>query len=150
LTCILAGNGLALVPSMFAGKLASLHVICADPLAAPWLVLPWTDGSAGISMAAPGRDGGPALAALVGRTRATVLASVGDGRTTTELAGLCGISLAAASQHATVLRNAGLIVTRRHGNSVLHALTPLGEQLLGRPPADRQPAERRLRAVAQS
>jgi DNA-binding transcriptional ArsR family regulator len=127
----LDGTGLALVPSLFAGKLVSLHFVMADPLAPPWLVLPWTDGPEGFGLSAPPRDGGPALGALVGRTRATVLAGIGDGRTTTELAGQCGISLAAASQHATVLRNAGLVVTRRHGNAVLHTLTPLGEQLLG-------------------
>ncbi len=41
-----------------------------------------------------------------------------------------GISLAAASQHASVLRNAGLITTRRRGSAVLHVLTPLGAELL--------------------
>ena len=39
-------------------------------------------------------------------------------------------SLAAASQHASVLRGAGLIVTRRQGGAVLHVLTPLGAELL--------------------
>jgi hypothetical protein len=29
-----------------------------------------------------------------------------------------------------VLRNAGLITTRRQGSAVLHALTPLGAELL--------------------
>lgn len=41
-----------------------------------------------------------------------------------------GISLAAASQHASVLRGAGLIATRRQGSAVLHVLTPLGAELL--------------------
>jgi DNA-binding transcriptional ArsR family regulator len=59
-----------------------------------------------------------------------VLASVRDGCTTTELAGRAGISLAAASQHATVLRDAGLIASRRQGGAVLHVLTPLGAELL--------------------
>ena len=71
-----------------------------------------------------------ALAALIGRNRAAVLASVGDGCTTTELAGRAGISLAAASQHATVLRDAGLIASRRQGGAVLHVLTPIGMELL--------------------
>jgi DNA-binding transcriptional ArsR family regulator len=141
----LGGSGLMLVPSLFAGKLASLHFVATDPLAPPWLVLPWTDGAAGFNLMALPSNGGPALAALVGRTRAAVLAGLGDGRTTTELARQCGISLAAASQHATVLRNAGLIVTRRHGNAVLHALTPMGEQLLGQ-----QSVERQLRGPDQS
>ena len=38
--------------------------------------------------------------------------------------------MAAASQHATVLRKAGLIITHRQGSSVLHVLTPLGADLL--------------------
>ena len=46
------------------------------------------------------------------------------------LASRAGISLAAASQHASVLRGAGLIVTRRQGGAVLHVLTPLGAELL--------------------
>jgi DNA-binding transcriptional ArsR family regulator len=41
-----------------------------------------------------------------------------------------GISLAAASQHASVLRDAGLITTHRQGSAVLHVLTPLGAELL--------------------
>jgi DNA-binding transcriptional ArsR family regulator len=41
-----------------------------------------------------------------------------------------GISPAAASQHASVLRNAGLLVTRRDRNTVLHTLTPLGSAML--------------------
>ena len=40
------------------------------------------------------------------------------------------MSLASASQHAAVLREAGLVVTLRHGNAVLHTLTPLGAALL--------------------
>jgi DNA-binding transcriptional ArsR family regulator len=59
-----------------------------------------------------------------------VLASVADGCTTTELAHRAGVSLAAASQHAAVLRGAGLIASRRQGSAVLHVLTPLGAELL--------------------
>jgi len=76
------------------------------------------------------RSRGSALAALVGRNRAAVLQSIADGCTTTELARRVGISLAAASQHASVLRGAGLIATRRQGGAVLHVLTPLGAELL--------------------
>jgi len=44
--------------------------------------------------------------------------------------GRVGISLAAASQHASVLRDAGLITTHRQGSAVLHVLTPPGTELL--------------------
>jgi Helix-turn-helix domain len=58
------------------------------------------------------------------------LSAIAQGCTTTELADRVGISLAAASQHASVLRDAGLITTRRQGSAVLHVLTPLGAELL--------------------
>jgi DNA-binding transcriptional ArsR family regulator len=103
-----------------------------DRSAAPRLILPAAHDLAIVSNLWDGarRPAGTALAALVGRTRAAVLYSVADGCTTTELARRAGISLPAASQHAAVLRNAGLITTRRAGSAVLHALTPLGAELL--------------------
>jgi DNA-binding transcriptional ArsR family regulator len=50
--------------------------------------------------------------------------------TTGELARRADISAASASQHATVLRKAGLISTSRQGNTVRHTLSPLGAELL--------------------
>jgi DNA-binding transcriptional ArsR family regulator len=126
----LNGSGIVIVPSMFAGRIASLHVDGRDPSAPPRLVLPAADASAGDEPGGSPAGGTAALAALVGRTRAAALHAISDGCTTSELARLCDISLAAASQHATVLRNAGLIVTHRQGSSVLHVLTPLGAELL--------------------
>ena len=108
----LAGRGIALVPSVFVGQRPSLHEHLNDAKAAPWLVLPVAEaGIDHVRLWAGPRSGGrgsegTALAALLGRTRA------------------------AASQHASVLRGAGLIVTRRQGGAVLHLLTPLGTGLL--------------------
>jgi DNA-binding transcriptional ArsR family regulator len=73
---------------------------------------------------------GQALKRLLGGTRATVLAATVEGSTTTELAHRANTSPASASRHAAVLREAGLLITRRHGGSVLHSLTPLGLDLL--------------------
>jgi DNA-binding transcriptional ArsR family regulator len=123
----LDGRGIALVPSMFIEALPSLLTSMNDPLAAPWLVLPAAHDR--IVWENP-RPRGAALAALVGRNRAAVLRAVSDGCTTTQLADRVGISLAAASQHASVLRAAGLITTHRQGSAVLHVLTPLGAELL--------------------
>ena len=53
-----------------------------------------------------------------------------SGCTTTELAKHCNISPAAASHQASVLREAGLITTRREGSSVRHEVTQLGIWLL--------------------
>ena len=129
----LAGRGIALVPSVFVGRAPSLHENPNDDDEMPRLILPAEGaGRARLWAVSRGLAGsrGSALAALVGRNRAAVLQSIADGCTTTELARRVGISLAAASQHASVLRRAGLIATRRQGSAVLHVLTPLGAELL--------------------
>jgi DNA-binding transcriptional ArsR family regulator len=129
----LGGRGIALVPSVFVGRAPSLHENPNDEDEMPRLILPAEGaGRARLWAASRGLAGsrGSALAALVGRNRAAVLQSIADGCTTTELAHRVGISLAAASQHASVLRGAGLIATRRQGSAVLHVLTPLGAELL--------------------
>ena len=125
----LGGRGLAVVPSVFVGKDPSLHENPNDVDEVPRLVLPASDAGGARLWAAP-RSRGSALAALVGRNRAAVLHAIAEGGTTTEVASRVGISLAAASQHASVLRGAGLITTRRQGGAVLHVLTPLGADLL--------------------
>ena len=127
----LNGRGIALVPSAFVGQIPCLHQNPNDPTAAPRLVLPPADGRMGLRHLWDNpRPRGAALAALVGRNRAAVLRTIADGCSTTELADRVGISLAAASQHASVLRDAGLITTHRQGSAVLHVLTPLGAELL--------------------
>lgn len=72
------------------------------------------------------------LAGLLGGTRAKVLAAAVGGATSTELARRAGVSLPSASEHATVLREAGLLRTERSRNAVQHTLTELGVQLLDR------------------
>jgi hypothetical protein len=128
---LLNGRGIVLMPSVFAGQMPNLHTNPNDQAAVPWLVLP----PAGARIAQHHlwnnpRSRGAALAALVGRNRAAVLRTIADGCTTTELAVRVGISLAAASQHASVLRDAGLITTHRQGSAVRHVITPLGAELL--------------------
>jgi DNA-binding transcriptional ArsR family regulator len=123
----LGGRGLLLIPSYFCwGKPVAL----VDPALPPVLVYPvehpptWLEGVAG------GRAG--ALAALLGRTRAAVLAALGTVSTSTELAARLGISTASASEHVGVLRDAGLVASHRAGRTVRHTLTPLGSAVLGR------------------
>jgi Helix-turn-helix domain len=127
----LDGRGIVLVPSVFVGEAPMLHSNPSDPADAPWLIMPPADDRVDRRrLWDHSRPRGAALAALVGRNRAAVLSAVAHGCTTTELADRVGISLASASQHASVLRNAGLITTRRQGSAVLHVLTPLGAELL--------------------
>ncbi|MDT9690732.1 winged helix-turn-helix domain-containing protein [Streptomyces sp. P9(2023)] len=120
----LDGRGLLLQPSFFC---RGTPVVLRDPTLPPVLVYPTTHCEAP-TVHAPG---GSSLAKLVGNTRSAVLHAIGDGGTTSELARRAGVSLASASQHAGVLREAGLVATLRHGNAVLHTLTPLGAALLG-------------------
>ncbi|MFD3756487.1 helix-turn-helix domain-containing protein [Streptomyces sp. NPDC058622] len=129
----LRGRGLLLQPSFFCRRTAvTLH----DPEQPPVLVYP---AAAQLASAPPA--GGEAarpveerrqrtLGKLVGHTRSVVLRAIGDGATTSELARRAGVSLASASQHACVMREAGLVTTLRHGNAVLHTVTPLGAALL--------------------
>jgi DNA-binding transcriptional ArsR family regulator len=99
-----------------------------DPGLPPVLVYPVEHATPRVpASAAPG---GPYLGRLVGHTRSAVLRAIGHGCTTSELARRAGVSLASASQHACVLREAGLVATLRHGSAVLHSLTPLGAALL--------------------
>lgn len=118
----LDGRGLLLQPSFFC---RGTPVVYRDPHLPPVLVYPVTHRGAP-AFAEPG----PWLGRLVGHTRSAVLRAVGNGCTTSELALRTGVSLASASQHACVLREAGLLLTLRHGSSVLHTLTPLGASLL--------------------
>ncbi|MEU8886432.1 helix-turn-helix domain-containing protein [Streptomyces sp. NPDC048442] len=118
----LAGRGLRLQPSFFC---QGAPVMLYDPGLPPVLVYP-------VEHATPRTPtgGGPYLGRLVGHTRSAVLRAIDHGCTTSELARRAGVSLASASQHACVLREAGLVVTLRHGSAVLHSLTPLGAALL--------------------
>lgn len=131
----LGGRGLLLVPAYFCWR---APVTLVDPELQPVLVYPvahdLTAPPGGHHTSAP--DHRP-LGALLGNTRAAVLRAVDMGCTTTELSRRVGTSVASASQHAAVLREAGLIATQRHGGSVLHTLTPLGSALLT---GDLQPA----------
>jgi DNA-binding transcriptional ArsR family regulator len=72
------------------------------------------------------------LGGLLGDTRARALGEIaGAACTTTELARRVGVSPATASHHASVLREAGLITSRRYGSTVLHRITARGAALLG-------------------
>jgi DNA-binding transcriptional ArsR family regulator len=117
----LQGRGLTLMPSVFwAGRpLVSTHSDGSMLLVYPALTpVPLVDTEP--------RD---PLAALLGRTRASILELLGERHTTGEVALNLGISAASASVHAKTLREAGLIVTRRTGKAVIHVATPLGIRL---------------------
>ncbi|MET9181879.1 helix-turn-helix domain-containing protein [Kitasatospora aureofaciens] len=125
----LAGRGLVLQPAVF----ASGRLVIAGferPKDPPVLIyplpadrLPLTDDRVGPP---------PALTALLGRTRAVALDTLAAGGplSTSDLAAALGIAPATASQHASILADAGLTTKQRQGGTVLHHITLLGEVLL--------------------
>lgn len=63
------------------------------------------------------------LGALMGRTRASLLASLDLPTTTTQLARQLGLSPAAVSQHLKILKDTALVTARRRGRLVLYQRT---------------------------
>ena len=124
----LRGRGVTLIPSVFwrGRPMFTRHpdgsLVILYPAATP------------LPLAANGNGAGDSsrssVVALLGSNRAGVLAAARSASTTTELARAAGVSLASASEHATILRNAGLITSTRDGRQVSHAVTWLGQQLL--------------------
>lgn len=131
----LDGRGLVIAPGAF----TSYHP-CDPGDEQPTLYyrLPETPGGPGFADRLGGPYGG--LAALLGHSRAAVLEVIAEGASTGRVARRTGLSSASASEHAGVLRRAGLVATARTGRTAHHTLTPLGARLLlhaARPPAGR-------------
>jgi DNA-binding transcriptional ArsR family regulator len=79
---------------------------------------------------APERRPADALADLLGRRRAGILAGLGEPATTQELARRLAASPAGVSEHLAVLRRAGLVRGRREGRAVHYARTAAGDALV--------------------
>ncbi|MET8066321.1 winged helix-turn-helix domain-containing protein [Micromonospora sp. NPDC005313] len=124
----LDGRGITLIPSYFCWH---VPITLADPELPPTLVYP-----ACRQRPEPTPPTGPQrrLGPLLGHTRVAVLRAAAGGATTGELARRARISPATTSHHTGILREAGLIVSQRHGNLMLHRLTAMGEALLGEAP----------------
>ncbi|MGW4232761.1 DUF5937 family protein [Streptomyces sp. NPDC004980] len=119
----LRGRGLLLVPSYFCWR---RPVTLADDGPRPVLVYPVDKVLP--TPAAPTAS----LDRLLGPTRAALLyeAAVLACPTTSELAEATGVSLPSVSQQLAVLREGGLVVSRRDGKRALHTATPLGRRLI--------------------
>jgi DNA-binding transcriptional ArsR family regulator len=118
----LRGRGLALAPSAF---WAGPPLLAGAPDEPALLVYP-SHTPASLQF---GPDHDP-LAGILGSTRAAVLRLLGCPTVTKDIARRLGISLASASEHATALRAARLVNSRREGKAVLHHATPLGLDLI--------------------
>ncbi|MFF4620332.1 ArsR/SmtB family transcription factor [Nonomuraea jabiensis] len=78
-----------------------------------------------------------ALAAVLGQTRARLLAELDQPASTRDLAQRVGLSPPGVNQHLTALHRAGLCSAHRTGRYVLYARTAVAEALLeGDPPAE--------------
>jgi DNA-binding transcriptional ArsR family regulator len=121
----LGGRGLVVISCVFVWPLACSMV------APPWQpALVYPPRGVGALWAPEPRDGAVALEALLGRTRAAVLRRLAAPCTTTDLARDLDLTAGAVSLHLTVMHQAGLLVRRRTGRSVVYGLGAVGEALL--------------------
>ncbi|MBM7503653.1 DUF5937 family protein [Agromyces aurantiacus] len=120
------GSGIVLVPSVLGGLGCS---VLTEPPAQPTLFYPADGVTERWAADVAARD--VALGALLGGARAGILLAAHEARTTSQVAADAGLAISTASHHLTVLRDAGLIASRRDGARMLHQRTPLGEALVG-------------------
>lgn len=117
------GEGLTLIPSMFVNR-ASTPVDESLPPAVMYAArgqgAMWSDAA---------RPDAGAVRDLLGGTRATLLAALGEPASSTELALRLGVTTSAVNQHLRLLERAGLLNRARYGRSVLYYRSDLGEAL---------------------
>lgn len=121
----LSGEGLLLIPSAMAWPTVRKMVAPYQPaIAYParGIATLWETG------APPSSE---SLSALIGRTRAGLLAALDGPHSTTTLAKRFAVTPGAVSQHLSVLRASGLVTGSRVGGSVLYRRTPRGDTLVG-------------------
>ncbi|MDI1462755.1 helix-turn-helix domain-containing protein [Catellatospora sp. KI3] len=120
----LDGHRLALLPTGFAGSV--LHTMTE---AVHGRALWYAPRGYGSLWDAEVPEPPQALAALLGPTRAAVLAALAVPASTGEIATALGLAPATASHHLTTLRDAGLVTAERAGRRLRYRRTPVGEHL---------------------
>lgn len=118
------GQGLWLLPLVFRGA----GVMLADKSVPP--VIAYSARGAGQLWERPVESIVGGLDALIGRSRAAILARLDIPRSTTALAEALMLSPGTVSQHLAVLVSAGLCSSRRDGKRVLYSRTPRADVLL--------------------
>ncbi|WKX70613.1 helix-turn-helix transcriptional regulator [Streptomyces sp. XD-27] len=122
----LTGQGLLLCPSAFVWP--RIFSTLGSPDAQPTLRYP--PRGVGTLWEQRPQPCSSALARVLGRTRAILLAELAAPATTTDLARRLALSPGGVSQHLTALRAAGLVNAHRTGRVVLYARTGVGEALV--------------------
>jgi DNA-binding transcriptional ArsR family regulator len=118
-------RGLLFVPSVFKGPSVAL---VTDPQWQPTII--YQARGAGTLWEPQRTDAPAALAGVLGRVRAAVLAALDRPRSTTELARALEVSPGGVSQHLGALRAAGLVQGHRVGRVVLYLRSPAGDTLV--------------------
>jgi DNA-binding transcriptional ArsR family regulator len=120
----LGGRGLVLVPSVFyPHKTAAMT---EEPWQ-PTLIYPARGVALLWEEAASAPD---ALAKVLGKSRAALLADLDAPRTTTDLAQRLEMTPGGVSQHLSALKDSGFVTARRNGRSVLYCRSELADQLV--------------------
>lgn len=121
----LGGRGVLLMPTVFKWDEA---IVITQP--------PWQPTVAyrarGLADLWQPTHGSPhaALARLIGRTRAALLADLHEPTSTTTLAGRHDLAPGTVSEHLKALRESGLIVGERHQHEIRYRRTRLGSELV--------------------
>lgn len=124
---LLDGRGVVLVPSVFVWP----GVLCTGPTARQTVICYAPRGVADVAGGTPGPAGRrDSLTAVVGRTRARLLAALDLPATTTQLAARLAVTPSAVSQHLKILKESALVDSRRTGRVVLYQRTPAATDLL--------------------
>ena len=120
----LDGRGLLLVPSAFSPHKTS--AMTEEPWQ-PTLIYP----ARGVALLWEEADAAPeALAKLLGKSRAALLADLDAPRSTTDLAQRLKMTPGGVSQHLSVLKESGFVTARRNGRAVLYCRSELADQLV--------------------
>ena len=120
----LAGRGLVLVPSAFSPHKTS--AMTEEPWQ-PTVIYP----ARGVALLWEEAQAAPdALAKVLGKSRAALLADLDAPRSTTDLAHRLEMTPGGVSQHLAALKESGFVTARRNGRTVLYCRSELADQLV--------------------
>ncbi|HEV3045894.1 MAG TPA: winged helix-turn-helix domain-containing protein [Solirubrobacteraceae bacterium] len=124
-TLRLDGRGLLLIPSVFVGPKG---MVVSAPAWQPTLI--YQARGAGMLWEPRPAAAPDALAKLLGRNRAALLVALESPYSTSQLAGMLGVSSGGVSQQLSVLADAGLVRRRRVSQHVLYLRSVDGDALV--------------------